>query len=57
MPGAHKQFLIKLFNNFSYIIIMLKDIRVLEFEGLAPSIFCGMYFSDQGAEVILVARK
>ena len=57
MPGAHKQFLIKLFNNFNYIIIMLKDIRVLEFEGLAPSIFCGMYFSDQGAEVIFVARK
>lgn len=36
---------------------MLKDLRVLEFEGLAPTVFCGMYFADQGAEVILVARK
>lgn len=35
---------------------MLKGIKVLEFEGLAPTVFCGMYFADQGAEVILVAR-
>lgn len=36
---------------------MLKDIKVLEFEGLAPTLFCGMYFADQGAQVILVGRK
>jgi crotonobetainyl-CoA:carnitine CoA-transferase CaiB-like acyl-CoA transferase len=32
-------------------------LRVIEFEGLAPSVFCGMYFADQGAEVVLVARE
>ena len=36
---------------------MLKDIKVLEFEGLAPTVFCGMYFADQGAQVVLVGRK
>ena len=36
---------------------MLKDIKVLEFEGLAPTLFCGMHFADQGAQVILVGRK
>lgn len=30
---------------------------MLEFEGLAPTLFCGMYFADQGAQVILVGRK
>ena len=35
---------------------MLKGLKVVEFEGLAPTVFCGMYFADQGAEVILVAR-
>jgi len=28
---------------------MLKGLKVLEFEGLAPSVFLGMYFADQGA--------
>ena len=36
---------------------MMKGINVLEFEGLAPSVFCGHYFADQGANVIIVARK
>lgn len=36
---------------------MLHDIKVLEFEGLAPTLFCGMYFADQGAQVVLVARE
>lgn len=36
---------------------MLKDIKVLEFEGLAPTVFCGLYFADQGAQVVLVGRK
>ena len=35
---------------------MLKGINVLEFEGLAPSVFCGHYFADQGAEVTIIAR-
>lgn len=35
---------------------MLKGLKVLEFDGLAPSVFCGLYFADQGADVILVAR-
>jgi crotonobetainyl-CoA:carnitine CoA-transferase CaiB-like acyl-CoA transferase len=36
---------------------MLRDIKVLEFEGLAPTVFCGLYFADQGAQVVLVGRK
>lgn len=36
---------------------MLRDIKVLEFEGLAPTVFCGLYFADQGAQVFLVGRK
>lgn len=36
---------------------MLKGIKVLEFEGLAPSVFCGLYFADQGAEVIVVTKR
>jgi alpha-methylacyl-CoA racemase len=35
---------------------MLKELKVIEFEGLAPSVFCGMYFADQGAEVIIISR-
>ena len=35
----------------------MKGLKVVELEGLAPSVFCGMYFADQGAEVILVARS
>lgn len=35
----------------------MNKIRVIEFQGLAPSVFLGMYFADQGAEVIFVARK
>lgn len=35
---------------------MLGDLKVVEFEGLAPSVFCGHYFADQGATVIIVAR-
>ena len=35
----------------------MKNLRVVEFEGLAPSVFCGLYFADQGAEVIFVARS
>jgi alpha-methylacyl-CoA racemase len=34
----------------------MKNLKVIEFEGLAPSVFCGLYFADQGAEVIFVAR-
>ncbi len=36
---------------------MLSHLKVIEFEGLAPSVIAGMYFADQGAELILVARK
>ena len=35
---------------------MLKGLKIVEFEGLAPTVFCGMYFADQGAEVIMIAR-
>ena len=28
---------------------IMKNLRVVEFEGLAPSVFCGLYFADQGA--------
>jgi len=34
----------------------MHKLKIIEFEGLAPSVFCGMYFADQGAEVVLVAR-
>lgn len=34
----------------------MKKLRVVQFEGLAPSVFCGLYFADQGAEVNLIAR-
>jgi alpha-methylacyl-CoA racemase len=36
---------------------ILQNIKVLELEGLAPSVFCGMILADYGAEVILVNRK
>jgi len=35
---------------------MLRDIKVLELEGLAPSSYCGMMLADYGAEVILINR-
>lgn len=31
-------------------------LSVLEFEGLAPSVLCGLFFADLGAEVTIVAR-
>lgn len=34
----------------------LKGIRVVEFEGLAPTVFCGMILADFGADVIIVNR-
>ena len=34
----------------------MNTLRVLEFEGLAPSVFCGQYFADLGAEVVIIAR-
>jgi alpha-methylacyl-CoA racemase len=34
----------------------MNRLRVIEFEGLAPSVFCGLYFADVDAEVIFVAR-
>lgn len=35
---------------------MLKGLKVIEFEGLAPSVFCGLYFADQGADVTIISR-
>ena len=34
----------------------MNKIKVLEFEGLAPSVFCGQYFSDIGCDVVIIAR-
>lgn len=36
---------------------MLNTIKVLEFEGLAPSLFVGMVLADYGASIQLVGRK
>lgn len=34
----------------------LKGIRVLEFEGLAPTVFTGMVLADFGADVAIISR-
>lgn len=34
----------------------MNNLQVVEFEGLTPSIFLGMYFADQGAQVTFIAR-
>jgi alpha-methylacyl-CoA racemase len=34
----------------------LSGIKVLEFEGLAPTVFTGMVLADFGAEVTIIAR-
>ncbi len=34
----------------------MDKLQVVEFEGLMPSVFLGMYFADQGAQVTFVAR-
>ena len=36
---------------------MLKGIRIVEIEGLGPTPFAGMMFSDLGAEVTVIHRK
>lgn len=36
---------------------MLKGVKVLEFEGLAPSLFVGMMLTDYGAETLLLSRS
>lgn len=35
---------------------MLEGLRIVEFEGLGPGPFAGMWFADQGAEVICIQR-
>jgi len=35
-------------------MLPLKNIKVLEFEGLAPTVHAGMILSDYGAEVTLI---
>lgn len=35
----------------------MNKLKVVEFQGLAPSVFCGLYFADQGAKVTFVARS
>lgn len=35
---------------------ILRGLKILEFEGIGPSPFCGMLFADMGADVILVQR-
>lgn len=35
--------------NLRYEFIIMKQLKVVEFEGLAPSVFVGLYFADQGA--------
>jgi crotonobetainyl-CoA:carnitine CoA-transferase CaiB-like acyl-CoA transferase len=35
----------------------MDKLKIVEFSGLAPSVFCGMYFADQGADVTIVARS
>jgi len=37
-------------------MFLLKEIKVIEMEGLAPGPFCGMVLADFGAEVTLVKR-
>lgn len=32
----------------------LNDLKVLELEGLAPTVFCGMILADYGADVIVI---
>jgi crotonobetainyl-CoA:carnitine CoA-transferase CaiB-like acyl-CoA transferase len=34
----------------------MDKLKVLEFEGLAPSVLCGLFFADIGSEVTIVAR-
>jgi alpha-methylacyl-CoA racemase len=34
----------------------LKGIKVLEFEGLAPTVFTGMVLADFGADVTVICR-
>ena len=34
----------------------LKQVKVIELEGLAPTVFCGMILSDFGADVIMINR-
>lgn len=34
----------------------LSGIKVLEFEGLAPTVFAGMILADFGAEVTIIHR-
>ena len=36
---------------------ILTSIKVLELEGLAPSVFTGMMLADFGADVTLVTEK
>ena len=36
---------------------MLNGIRIIEIEGLGPTPFAGMLFSDLGAEVTVIHRK
>ena len=35
---------------------MLEGLRIVEFEGLGPGPFAGMWFADQGAEVTVIQR-
>ncbi|RXG67603.1 Alpha-methylacyl-CoA racemase, partial [Armadillidium vulgare] len=36
--------------------MLLKNIKVLEFAGLAPGPFCGKILSDYGAQVVKIDR-
>ena len=36
---------------------ILKNIKVLELEGLAPSLFTGMMLADFGADVLMIQDK
>ena len=36
---------------------MLSGIKIIEFEGIGPAPFAGMFFADLGAEVIVLHRK
>ena len=35
-------------------MMALKNLKVLEFEGLAPTLHTGMFLSDYGAKVTLI---
>jgi alpha-methylacyl-CoA racemase len=35
---------------------MLEGLRIVEFEGLGPAPFAGMWFADMGAEVVVIQR-